>query len=195
MKNDGDIILRPHLRSLSTIIVKNSTSLSNEPQGSSICNTIHHLPLSPIHSSSFCSPRTLFKMADSSDPSQPSSQPVQQSQQEPSTNTTATQATTEVTDADLEQDPDVGMVGADSMVEDSQTVPTATSSATATIQASAPEQQSTDVTMAELPPAPPSRKDATLREFLSKMDDYAPIVGQPVNPPDNPPSLVLLLTR
>jgi hypothetical protein len=32
---------------------------------------------------------------------------------------------------------------------------------------------------------PPSRKDASLREFLSKMDDYAPIVRLPLPCPRN----------
>ena len=69
---------------------------------------------------------------------------------------------------DLEQDPDVGMVG----VEESQPGPSQQQAG-----------QEPDLTM---PMPPPSRKDATLREFLSKMDDYAPIVSISPSPPEFP---------
>lgn len=123
-------------------------------------------------------------MADS----QPS-QPPQQEQAASSSARTTSQTNADVDDAELEQDPDVGMVGTQDTVEktDSQQ-PSAAAAVAAAVAPAAPEQP--DISM-EMPPAPPSRKDATLREFLSKMDDYAPIVrrNQVSHPPPFNPIL------
>ncbi|KKY18682.1 putative tfiid and and saga complex taf10 [Phaeomoniella chlamydospora] len=100
-------------------------------------------------------------------------------------------------DNDLEQDPDVGMAGTEEA--DNQAPPN---------QPVVPEAPG----MAP-PVPPPSRKDATLRELLSKMDDYAPIIpdavtahyltlsglpppplpGYPATPNSTPPQLARLL--
>src|ERR1700753_2546783 len=65
-------------------------------------------------------------------------------------------------------------------------------------------QETQDITMSDQPGASanpenalpesriPAKKDATLREFLSKMDDHAPIVSNPLNHSpslnENPPN-------
>ena len=48
-----------------------------------------------------------------------------------------------------------------------------------------PVEHQEEETVDPVAPAPepklPSRKDASLKEFLGKMDDYAPIVGSPLS--------------
>lgn len=43
------------------------------------------------------------------------------------------------------------------------------------------EEEEVDPVAAAAEPKVPTRKDASLKEFMSKMDDYAPIVGFPVH--------------
>lgn len=73
-------------------------------------------------------------------------------------------------DASLDVDLDVGMSGTTAGDGAASQLPGTSQTAGAGGQLNATE---------DLPPAmpPPSRKDTTLREFLSRMDDYAPIVS------------------
>lgn len=75
------------------------------------------------------------------------------------------------TEGDVDVDVDVD---ADAEMVDTQ----ANASATANGATSNPDQ---DMQESQAPPtaAQQNRKDATLREFMSKMDDYAPIVRLP----------------
>lgn len=65
-----------------------------------------------------------------------------------------------------------GDVDLDAEMADTQ----ANTSATANGAASNPDQEMQDSQSAPTAAAQQNRKDATLREFMSKMDDYAPIV-------------------
>jgi len=83
-------------------------------------------------------------------------------------------------DADLEMEDDTTR---DSQAQQGQATSSSTlNHETATQRDTQPSQQQTTQSQEHQPSTssqgpPPSRKDASLREFLSKMDEYAPIVS------------------
>ena len=86
-------------------------------------------------------------------------------------------ATEQLDPSTLDIDPDVLAAGQDQSQNDSTTRSARNGGDTQNKDASEVRQEAMDLSMEEA--RLPLRKDVSMREFLSKMDDYAPVVESP----------------